>query len=452
MLTKIRDHLLCLINNAQHGFIPGRSCTTQPLEVLHLIGSLLDSGKQTDVIYIDMSKAFDMVDHATLLHKLEHGFSIYGPLLRWFKSYLSNRRQRVTVLGCTSPETLVTSGVPQGSILGPMLFLLHVNDLPDAVQNSKVACFADDTKIFKRIDTASDAALPQQDLGNLEHRSKSSGLGFNEDKCKCQRITRKSRPFQVSYILNESPLTVTPYEKDLGVWVASDLTWSKNITEGCAKANKLLGFLRRTTLDIGSVRTRRTLYLAVVHPALGYAAQVWCPQTVKLIEKLERIQRRATKYILGLPFLCAESYKERLLSTDLLPLCYWHEFLDLVFFYKATHGLVTILPESLPPRIKLVRTTRSTVNPSVMSFRPRKCRTTTFQNSFFVRASLTWNILPEKFRPESVTLNQFKTLLLEYYERALARCYFPDDPRSFKTIDRKCNTARLLDTTISCCF
>ena len=184
MLTKIRDHLLCLINNAQHGFIPGRSCSTQLLKVLHLIGSLLDSGKQTDVIYIDASKAFNKVrDHATLLHKLEHGFSISGPLLRWFKSYLSNRRQRVTVLGCTSPETLVTSSVPQSSILGPMLFLLHVNDLPDAVQNSKVACFADDTKIFKRIDTASDAALLQQDLGNLEHRSKSSGLGFNEYKC-----------------------------------------------------------------------------------------------------------------------------------------------------------------------------------------------------------------------------------------------------------------------------
>ena len=209
-----------------------------------------------------------------------------------------------------------------------------------------------------------------QDLGKLEHRSKSSGLGFNEDKCKCQRITRKSRPVQVSYILNESPLTVTPYEKDLGVWVASDLTWSKHITEGCAKANKLLGFLRRTTLDIGSVRTRRTLYLAVVRSALGYATQVWCPQTVKLIEKLERIQRRATKYILGLPFLCAESYKERLLSTDLLPLCYWHELLDLVFFYKVTHGLVTISPESLPPRIKLVRTTRSTANPQCCEFPP----------------------------------------------------------------------------------
>ena len=242
--------------------------------------------------------------------------------------------QRVTVLGSTSPESSVTSGVPQGSILGRILFLLYVNDLPDAVHNSKVACFADDTKLFKRVDTASDAALLQQDLCNLERWSKSSGLGFNENKCKCQYITRKSCPVQVSYILNESPLAVTPYEKDLGVWVASDLTWTKHVTEGCAKANKLLGFLRRTTLDIGSVRTRRTLYLAIVRPALGYATQVWCPQSVKLIEKVERIQRRATKFILSLPFLCAESYKERLQSTDLLPLCYWHEYLDLFFFIK----------------------------------------------------------------------------------------------------------------------
>ena len=175
VLTKIRDHLLSLINKAQHGFIPGRSCTPQLLQVLHLIGSLLDSGKQTDVIYIDMSKAFDKVDDTALLYKLEHRSSISRRLLRWFKSYLSNRRQQVTVLGYTSPVSLVTSGVPQGSILWPILFPLYVNDLPDPVQNSKVACFADDTNLFKRIDTASDAALLQQDLGNLEHLSKLSG-------------------------------------------------------------------------------------------------------------------------------------------------------------------------------------------------------------------------------------------------------------------------------------
>ena len=130
-----------------------------------------------------------------------------------------------------SPWLYVTQVVcymwcPTGQYIWPILFLLYVNDLPDSVQNSKFVCFVDDTKLFKRVDTASDAALLQQDLGNLEHWSKSSGLGFNEDKCKCQCITRKSCPVQVPYILNESPLSVTSYEKDLGVWVTSDLTKS----------------------------------------------------------------------------------------------------------------------------------------------------------------------------------------------------------------------------------
>ena len=123
-----------------------KSCTTQLFEVHDHIGSLLDAGKQTDIIYMDMSKAFDKIDHTLLLNKLQTNFLISGNLLSWFRSYmyLLGRRQRVTLLGTSSPEMDVTSGVSQGSILGPILFLLYVNDLPDVVVNSKVASFADD--------------------------------------------------------------------------------------------------------------------------------------------------------------------------------------------------------------------------------------------------------------------------------------------------------------------
>ena len=141
-----------------------------------------------------MSKAFDKVGHVTLIAKLRQ-YHISGPLLGWFSSYLHDRRQRVTILGATFSEKPVSSGVPQGSIVGPVLFLLYVNDLPDVVQNSSVACFAYDTKIFRCVNYFSDAALRQSDLTNLNSWSTSSGLAFNELKCKCPRVTRKTPLF-----------------------------------------------------------------------------------------------------------------------------------------------------------------------------------------------------------------------------------------------------------------
>ena len=171
VLRKLREYLTSLINSAQHDFIPGRSCTTQLVEVLHYIGSILDSGKQTDMIFIDMSKAFDKVSHTALINKLRQ-YKIGGPLLQWFASYLHGRQQRVTILGATSSKKPVCSGVPQGSILGPVLFLLYVNDLPGAVTNSSVARFADDTKIFCRVDSVTNAMLLQEDLNSLESWSR----------------------------------------------------------------------------------------------------------------------------------------------------------------------------------------------------------------------------------------------------------------------------------------
>jgi hypothetical protein len=137
---------------------------------------------------MDMSMAFDKVSHTALLNKLQQ-YNIGGSLLQWCTSYLHDRQQRVTTLGATSSKKPVCSGVPKGSILGPILFLLYVNDLPDIVTNSTVACFADDTKIFRRIDSITDAMLLQDDINNLQSWSTSSGLVFNEGKCKSISIT-----------------------------------------------------------------------------------------------------------------------------------------------------------------------------------------------------------------------------------------------------------------------
>ena len=154
------------MNDHQHGFMPGRSFTSQLVGVLDKIGKVLDRGEQIDVIYLDMTKAFDKVNHELLINKLRR-FGFKTNLLKqtyyyWFQSYLYHRRQQVTVLGSTSSSLPVTSGVPQGSILGPTLFLLYVNDLPDAVTSSTIATFADDTKLFKRIASNTDSNKLQE--------------------------------------------------------------------------------------------------------------------------------------------------------------------------------------------------------------------------------------------------------------------------------------------------
>ena len=450
VITKIRDHLLTFVNDAQHGFRPGRSCTTQLLEVLNFIGALLDAGKQTDVVYLDMSKAFDKVDHAALVRKLPY-FDISGSLLRWFQSYLQDRRQRVTVLGATSSDKFVTSGVPQGSILGPMLFLLYVNDLADTIKNSRCAAFADDTKIFRRIDSISDAVSLQDDLDGLETWSISSGLQFNQDKCKSQRITRKKTPVEFTYRINDKTLEVTTAEKDLGVWITSDLTWAKHVLDRCSNANKLLGFVRRSAMEIKNHRVRRTLFLTVVRPVLGYATQIWCPQSIDLIKRAERVQRRATKFILKLPFICTETYKDRLITTNLIPISYWHELLDLTLFFKATNGLITLHNDVLPLEVASKRLTRASSNTNIITYRPPKCRTLTFQRSFFIRTTRIWNSLPDKLRHRELTLNQFKNRLHEYYKLALLNNFNVDDPRTWKSICLKCNTSRSLARHIDCC-
>jgi hypothetical protein len=404
---------------------------------------LLDAGKQTDVIYMDMSKAFDKVNHETLLNKLNNCFNISGNLLCWFKTYLLDRRQRVTVLGATSSEKFVLSGVPQGSILGPILFLLYVNDLPDAVKNSKVSSFADDS--------TSDASLLQSDLNSLGNWSTNSGLVFNQDKCKLQQITRKKNPIDFSYEINDKLLEISSEEKDLGIWVTGALTWSKHTFDSCAKANKLLGFLRRSAVEVKNPNTRRTLYLAIVRPALGYATQVWSPQSIELVRKTESVQRQASKFTLKLPFTCTESYKDRLMYINLLPVSYWHEYLDLMFFFKAINGIITFPKEILPKRSVPSRPTRSSSNNSVISYRPRRCKTTTYQRSFFIRATRTWNSLPEHLRLDHLSLTLFKKSLLEYYHNALVSCYDVDDARTWKTVFLKCNTSRNLIDADPCC-
>ena len=237
----------------------------------------------------------------------------------------------------------------------------------------------------------------------------------------------------------------------MGVWISNNLTWRKQVLEQCSKANKLLGFVKRSTRNITSQSACRTLYLTLVRSQVGYATQVWSPQSVELISRLERVQRRASKYILGLPFLCEASYEQRLKKLKLLPISYWHEYLDMMFLFKVSCGAINLPRSVLPTQNLNVRTTRS-VQPNCLQFRTKKCYTATYQQFYTIRSTRIWNTLPKLITNKSNSLFTFKKYLLDYYLSALQLNYNTDDPRSWKTICLKCNQTRDLTKPLACCF
>ena len=223
-----------------------------------------------------------------------------------------------------------------------MLFLLYENDLPSSVKNSSIATYADDTKIFKEIINIGDAKGLQEDLTNCESTSFNAGLLLNSSNCKTLRVTKKHHSIEYAYTLQDEILGDSENERDLGIWISNNLTWWKQVLEQCSKASKMLGFIKRSTRTITNCKARRTLYFTLVWSQMGNATQFWSPKTIDLISHLERPQKRASKYILDLPFTCETIYKQRLIDLNFLPLSYWHEYLDMLFFYKTSCGIMRI--------------------------------------------------------------------------------------------------------------
>ena len=309
--NKIREHLEKhkLIKLSQHGFLVGCSCLTNLLSYYSEVFEAVDSGKAYDTVYLDFSKAFDRVPHERLIRKVEaHG--IGGDVLRWIKEWLKDRKQRVCINGVKSEWGSVTSGVPQGSVLGPLLFIIYLNDL-DIDISSNLAKFADDTKIGRAINGAEDCQALQNDLNRLYDWSEKWQMEFNVDKCKV--VSMGTAIGNSSYKLNNLEIIKSQCERDLGVLISSNLKPREQCIAVRNKANKILGFISRSV----SYRTDKVilkLYLALVRPHLDYAVQFWSPYYRMDIECLERVQRRMTKMIHNIRHL---SYEDRLKSLNL---------------------------------------------------------------------------------------------------------------------------------------
>ena len=255
----------------QHGFRKNRSCETQLVTTIHDIATHLNSGNQVDVLFLDFSKAFDKVPHKHLLYKLNY-YGICDPYLEWIEQFLTDRTQQVVVENKFSALTPVISGVPQGSVLGPLLFLLFINDLPISI-DSLVKLYADDVLMYRSINDVSDHQILQDDLNKLIHWSNIWLMPFNLNKCEHLIITNKSSPFIYYYKLNDYTIQRVQAAKYLGLTIFHNLSWSTHIAGIIGRATSALAFFWRN-FNQCSRDVEIKCYLTYVHPIIEYAAVI----------------------------------------------------------------------------------------------------------------------------------------------------------------------------------
>ena len=412
-----------LITNNQYGFRKGRSCVSELLAHYEDILSNINSRNAgTDVIYLDFSKAFDKVDHKLLLEKLTR-YGIQGQLYDWIACFLSGRTQTVIVEGFKSYPILVISGVPQGTVLGPILFLLFINDIEQCLTHSQIRCFADDSRLIKSVESPSDALLLQQDLDNVMVWADENNMSLNQDKFELIQHHPSSRnylalrelPFVIyenSYFASDVMINPTDLITDLGVKVQQDLSFSAHIYDSVKKARNRLSWVL-SVFRSRSILTIKTLFASMVRPLLEYSCVVWNPSKVSEISLIEGVQRTATAKIDSIKHL---NYWDRLSHLKLMSLQRRRERYILMYMYKILHNYVPndnyiVFYES--PRLGL----KARVPPLPLY----RAKLTLYDSSFSVRGPLLWNILPKSINCLP-TFNEFKHEL----DRFILR--FPDHP------------------------
>ena len=357
------------------------------------------SKKQVDMILLDFSKAFDKVHHEKLLFKLSQ-YGIGGETLQWIKSFLDNRTQSVVVNGSKSSSIPVTSGVPQGSVLGPIIFLAYINDLPSKVK-SRVRLFADDTAIYLAITSPEDSKTLQDDLRTLEQWENDWDMEFNPSKCQVIHITKARTPIDTTYNLHNIKLGSTTSAKYLGVDISNDLSWTTHINRITKTANQTLGFLRRN-IKVHSEKLKSTAYTTLVRPQLEYCSTVWSPHHITAIDQIEAVQRRAARWAKR-DYGRTSSVSEMLVSLGWRRLDLRRIDARLALFYKIRNDLVAI-----PLGDYLTMTNRPPRHSHPQAFRTIQALTDTYKFSFFPRTVVHWNALPSDF-PTLPTIHQFNS-------------------------------------------
>ena len=318
------------------------------------------------------------------LKKLHH-YGIRGATQQWIAHFLQGRNQRVHLNGNHSETSPVHSGVPQGTVLGPILFLAYINDLPECVRSSS-KLFADDCVLYRTINSVEDAKILQDDLNNLQKWEDLWLMSFHPEKCVTMRITNKRNTSNHDYTIHGHKLECVDTAKYLGVTLQSKLSWSTHIATTARKADNTRAFLQRNFRSCPR-QIRAQCYSTLVRPILEYSSPVWDPHLQKDIDTLEKVQRRSARFVY-------QDFSRESSVTKMLNQLNWDSLAErrakakVTMIYRGMNQLVEIPMDHLRPAT--VTSTRG----NEQKFFIQYCRTTTMRHSFYPDAARLWNALP----------------------------------------------------------
>ena len=414
--TFLRDalcsHLLTnkLLSPHQFGFCKGRSCTTQLLVTINDWLFYLDQNIPVDAIYLDFRKAFDTVPLKRLLSKL-HGYGIRNNVLKWIEDFLSNRTQYVSINQKESDPTEVSSGVPQGSVLGPSLFIYFINDLPSVIK-SLAKIFADDTKAFSKISSDEDRHNLQLSLDACAVWSDTWLLRFNGSKCKVLHLGYNNPNYD--YYMRDgdivSKLDDTVCEKDLGVFIDNKLDFKEHIIKQTNKARSMAGCIHRNIIN-KTTDIMVPLFKAMVRPILEYGNSVWVPYFLKDSKRIEDIQRQFTKRIYG---MANKSYSERLEILNLPSLEFRRLRGDMIEVFKIIHKIYD--PSTTNSLLTMHPNTCGTRKKNDLNLKKKGSNGNKYNMFFTNRVNNIWNDLPNEV-VNADNVNDFKNKFDKHFIR-----------------------------------
>ena len=395
---KLLEHIVCsnimahldeheLLSDRQHAFRKWHSCETQLTTVINDWAKILDKKGQVDTFILDFEKAFDTPPHELLKSKL-FSYGIGVTTLNWINAFLCFRQQRVVVNGIKSDWAPVVSGVPQGTVLGPLLFSLYINDISADIE-SEIRLFADDCVCYREIKNEEDTLKLQRDIDRLGSWARKWGMRFQPVKCNMMQLTNKrSSKIQANYTLEGTVLENVESIKYLGVTITNDLKWNTHISNVCTKANRTLGFLRRNLYSCPQ-DVKEAAYKGLVRPVLEYGSSVWDPHTHGLQEELEKVQNHAARFVTGNYVFETGS------MTGILGQLKWESLKKrrkdsrLILLYKGLKGKARIPTDDLIPKNRRCRNQHS------LAFQIPSASKEAYKSSFFPQTIRDWNDLPD---------------------------------------------------------